>query len=229
MPERATPVMIFGAGFGTRMRELTQSTPKPLIKISEKPLIDHAIGLTKNRDVVVNTHYLADQMEAHLSAHPDVQTSSEQPEILDTGGGLRHALPLLKSDTVFTLNSDAIWSGPNPLDLLETAWDPDRMDALLLLVPLTQTVGFSRPGDFKIDSSDRLHRDPDGLVYTGAQILKTELLQTINETHFSLNLLWNLMAEKQKLCGLKYPGRWADVGTPEGIPLAEKLLEARDV
>lgn len=219
------PVMIFAAGFGTRMGDLTRSTPKPLIKVAGKALIDHAIALTGTRHVVVNTHYHADQMQAHLGDLPNITLSHEAPDILETGGGLKRARGALGADTVLTLNSDAIWAGPNPLDMLCAAWDPDRMDALMLMIRAPHMIGFTRKGDFRINADQTLSRDPEGLVYTGAQIVKTEGLDGINTPAFSLNLLWNALEDKKTLFGLNYPGQLADVGTPEGIGLAQDLLQ----
>ena len=224
-----TSVMIFGAGFGTRMRALTKDRPKPLIPVAGTALIDHALALTEGRPCVVNTHYFADQMQDHLSSRPKVQVSHETPDVLETGGGLKHALPLLGDQPVLTLNSDAIWSGPNPLDLLENAWEPDQMDALLMLIPLPRAVGFTRPGDFALGADGTLSRDQSGMVYSGAQMIKTAGLAEIDDAAFSLNVLWNKMQETGRLFGLEYPGSWADVGTPEGIPLAEGLLASGDV
>ncbi|MCA0995335.1 nucleotidyltransferase family protein [Alloyangia pacifica] len=216
-------VMLFAAGFGTRMGALTADRPKPLIDVAGKPLLDHALALCAHLPTrVVNAHYRAEQVEAHL-AGTGVHVSVERPDILDTGGGLRHALPLLGQDPVFTLNTDAVWAGPNPLRLLAEAWDPARMDALLLCVPLGRAVGRKGGGDFTISGDGQLSRTGDH-VYTGAQILKTELLAEISEDVFSLNLLWNRMNEAGRLHGLSYPGHWADVGHPEGITLAEEML-----
>ncbi|MBV7395258.1 nucleotidyltransferase family protein [Mameliella sediminis] len=216
-------VMLFAAGFGTRMGALTATRPKPLIEVAGKPLLDHALDLTAGlRTRVVNAHYLADQIAQHL-AGSDVQVSTEQPDILDTGGGLRHALPLLGTHSVYTLNTDAIWNGPNGLDLLSRAWDPDRMDALLLCVPLDRAIGRKGSGDFSLAPDGQLTRNGD-LVYTGAQIIKTEGLNAIPDKVFSLNRLWNEQAAAGRLFGLTYPGQWCDVGHPEGISLAERML-----
>ena len=154
--------------------------------------------------------------------------SHEAPDILETGGGLRHALPLLGEEPVFTSNTDAIWKGPNPFDLLRNAWQPDKMDALLLCVPLKNAVGHSGSGDFLIDAEGRLSRG-SGVVYGGVQILRTERLQHVREQAFSLNLIWTEMAKDLRLFGLTYPGQWCDVGTPEGIALAEEMLGGGDV
>ncbi len=217
-------IMLFAAGFGTRMGALTADRPKPLIPVGGRALIDHALDIAAAHGPlrrVVNTHYRADQIAAHL-ADRGVSLSREHPEILDTGGGLRAALPLLGPQPVFTLNTDAVWSGPNPLDLLAQAWDPARMDALLLCVSPEQALGRTGVGDFHL-SDGRLTRGGD-LVYTGAQILRTDGLSDIPDPVFSLNLLWNGMQARGRLYGVTYPGRWCDVGHPEGIALAETLL-----
>lgn len=223
-------VMLFAAGFGTRMGALTRNRPKPLIEVGGRPLIDHALALAQDVSparIVANLHYLPDRLAAHLRPR-GVALSLETPDILDTGGGLRAALPLLGDGPVFTLNTDAIWDGPNPLTLLRAAWRPDRMDALLVCVPIGQTLGRPGSGDFSLASDDRLSRGPE-LVYGGAQILRTEALRDFAEPAFSLNRLWDRMQADGRLFGLTYPGRWCDVGHPDGITLAETLLERGDV
>lgn len=225
MTQHPEAVMLFAAGFGTRMGVLTKTKPKPLIEVAGKPLIDHALDLVtelRPARVVANLHYLPDQLEAHLSPK-GVLLSHETPDILETGGGIRAALPLLGSNPVFTLNPDAIWSGPNPLSMLRDAWDPDHMDALLMCVPVAQTVGHTGSGDFTADSSGRITRG-GGLIYGGAQIMKTEGLMDIPEKAFSLNVLWDRMKQRDRLFALTYPGRWCDVGHPDGISLAEGLI-----
>ncbi len=225
MSQSPDAVMLFAAGFGTRMGALTKDRPKPLIEVAGRPLIDHALALVdaiQPSRVAANLHYHADQLQAHL-APKGILLSHETPEILETGGGLRAALPLLGTGPVFTMNTDAIWAGPNPLSLLQEAWDPDRMDALLMCVPIGQTIGHAGEGDFTADADGRITRGP-GLVYGGVQILKTDGLQNIPEQAFSLNLLWNQMHDRNRLFALEYPGRWCDVGRPEGIALAEGML-----
>ena len=187
--------------------------------------LDHALDLVTAhgpRRIVVNTHYLSAQVAAHL-AGSDITISDEQPDILETGGGLRKALPILGDGPVFTMNTDAVWSGPNPLAQLAAAWEPAQMDALLLCIPRKDAVGHAGRGDFVIDADGRASRGP-GVVYTGLQILKTDDLSAIAEPAFSLNLLWNRMLEAGRLHAVTYPGKWCDVGTPEGIKLAEAML-----
>ncbi|WP_170326095.1 nucleotidyltransferase family protein [Ruegeria arenilitoris] len=225
MTRHPEAVMLFAAGFGTRMGALTKDRPKPLIEVAGRPLIDHALDLVADLGpdrVVANLHYLPDQLEAHL-APKGVLLSREEHEILETGGGLRAALPLLGPDPVYTLNTDAIWAGPNPLTMLRDAWNPDRMDALLMCIPTNQTIGHTGTGDFTADAEGRITRGP-GLVYGGAQILKTDRLMSIPDKAFSLNLIWDQMHSQGRLFAATYPGRWCDVGRPEGIALAEGLI-----
>lgn len=221
--------MLFAAGFGTRMGALTAERPKPMIKVAGRPLIDHALDLAAPlglRRTVVNTHYKPAPLRAHLAGR-DVMISHED-EILETGGGLRQALPLLGDRPVFTMNSDAVFRGPNPLELLRAAWRPEAMDALLLCVPLGRAIGHAGEGDFVLDPAGRLTRGK-GEVYTGLQIIKTEGLEAIPDQAFSLNQLWNRIQPEGRLYGISYPGDWCDVGRPEGIGLAEAMLEAPDV
>ncbi|MFL4469392.1 nucleotidyltransferase family protein [Tateyamaria armeniaca] len=223
-------LMLFAAGFGTRMKHLTAHQPKPLIKVAGRALIDHALDLARGvraDPIVANLHYLPELLEQHLNG-TSVLTIREEPEILETGGGLRNALPQLGTGPVTTLNSDAIWAGPNPLRLLLDAWDPAAMDALLVCVPLERVHGRTGRGDFDIDAAGRLHRGGDS-VYAGAQIMKTDLLKTVPDKAFSLNVVWNMMADQQRMFGLTYPGHWCDVGHPGGIAEAEAMLERGDV
>lgn len=222
------PLMIFAAGFGTRMGALTANQPKPLIKVAGRALVDHALDLAATagaRPVVVNTHYLAGQMADHLANHPVIM-SEEPGQILETGGGLRKALPHLGKGPVMTLNSDAVWTGENPLTQLARHWDPDRMEALLLLLPTDQATGHGGQGDFLMAETGVLSRakGAPGLVYLGAQILQTEGLQQIEQEVFSLNLLWDDMIARGKVHGLVHRGGWCDVGHPAGIAQAENLL-----
>ena len=230
MRDEPHAVMMFAAGFGTRMKSLTRDKPKPLIPVGGKPLVDHALDLASGIDptrIVANLHYRPEILRDHLTER-GVITVFETPDILETGGGLRNALPDLGSGPVYTMNTDAIWAGPNPLVLLRNAWDPGRMDGLLMLVPRENAVGHTGSGDFMPDPSDRLERGP-GQIYGGIQIIKTERLSEIAERKFSLNKLWDLMLVNGRLHGISYPGKWCDVGQPEGIALAEQLLDETSV
>lgn len=218
--------MIFAAGFGTRMGQLTEFTPKPMLRVSGTRLIDYALssaqeaGITR---IVVNTHYLAEQLHAYLR-QKGVIISHEPDQILDTGGGLRAAAELLGEDTVFTLNPDVMWFGPNPLSYLSGQWNPETMDALLLCVPSNRAHGRQGAGDFTQDSTGQITRGGD-LIYGGAQIVKMRGLNDITETVFSLNVLWNRLNASRRLHVAQYPGEWCDIGTPAGITLAERLME----
>ena len=153
---------------------------------------------------------------------------SHEPQILETGGGLRAALPLLGTNPVFTINPDAVWQGPNPLVSLQHAWNPVSMDALLMCIPVAQAKGHSGTGDFDADDNGRLKRGST-LVYGGVQIVKTDGLRDIAETTFSLNLLWDRIAARNRLYCAVYPGNWCDVGQPKGIALAEEMVAKSDV
>lgn len=220
--------MIFAAGFGTRMGPLTRDVPKPLLKVAGRALLDLALDVTTHPAVarrVVNAHYHADQIALHLRGR-DVALSHEAEQILETGGGLRFAMPLLAGSPVITVNSDAVWTGRNPVEELAEAWDPDRMDTLLLLAPLAAAKGFVGDGDFCLDGSGRLtraHGQP-GYAYLGAQILRTDILSDIPQPAFSLNLIWDRMIALGRAYGVLHQGQWCDVGRPEGIAEAEALL-----
>ncbi len=216
--------MLFAAGFGTRMGALTADRPKPMVCVAGKPLIDHALALVNAigpEKIVINTHYRPDHLVSHLKG-TEILISHED-EILETGGGLRAALPLLGSGPVFTMNTDAVWLGPNPLDQLTQLWDPDRMDALLLCIKRNLAIGHAGQGDFEFEKSGQARRGP-GDVYSGLQIIKTDILYDIPDTVFSLNLLWDKMLAERRLFAATYSGKWCDVGTPEGIQLAEGML-----
>jgi len=220
-------IMLFAAGFGTRMGALTKDQPKPMIKVAGQALIDHALGHVVGFDhVVVNTHYHADQIAKHLTGH-NITIVHEYPKILETGGGLRNARAHLNSHTVFTMNTDAVWSGPNPLHILSNAWCPETMDALLLCVPKSHAFGHEGEGDF-IKTPKSAQRGP-GLIYTGAQIIKTDGLDDIESDVFSLNLLWDQMLRDDRLHIHEYTGNWCDVGHAKAIQTAENMLRDRHV
>lgn len=218
------PLMIFAAGLGTRMRPLTDDRPKPLIEVAGRTLLDRALNLGRTAGagpIVVNTHYLGAQIERHLDGQ-DVAISREAGQILDTGGGLRRALPLLGDGPVMTLNPDVVWTGPNVLARLAAAWD-DQMDALLSVVPLERATARKGAGDLSLDVDGRLSRRGD-FVYAGAQIIRPDRLAEIPEDVFSLNRLWDLLIEDGRVFGMVHDGGWCDVGYPDAIPLAEAML-----
>ena len=229
MPRNA---MIFAAGFGTRMGAMTKTCPKPMIDVAGKLLIDHALDFLDQPaigTIVVNTHYLADQVEAHLEHRANVTTIREEPDILETGGGLRNALPILGQEPVFTLNSDIIWPRGNPISAMDKLWDPDVMDGLLAIIPLDRATGYTGPADFQMLPDGTLARGADAkFLYTGIQIIKTDGLADFQEETFSLNLLWNQMIDAGRLYGFVFDGSWVDVGRPEGIALAENALKVAD-
>lgn len=220
------PILIYAAGKGTRMAHLTQDRPKPMIPVAGKPLIDHALDLTHDPAVtstkVVNLHYMADQIRDHLTQQ-DITFSDESDGLLETGGGLRHAIVHLGGSTVMTLNADAVWAGPNPLRILQSAWC-EEMEALLLTVPPTNAHGHLGAGDFIIGTDQRLSRGA-GEIYTGAQIIRTDRLAAITQDAFSTNMVWDQMAADGSLFGVSYSGQWCDVGQPSSIPIAERMLK----
>jgi MurNAc alpha-1-phosphate uridylyltransferase len=221
--------MVFAAGLGTRMRPLTDSLPKPLIVAGGRPLIDHALAATQSCGVdrvVVNVHHLAPMIRHHLDGKDArIVISDECDRLLDTGGGIKRAMPLLGagSGPVFTLNSDAVWLGPAPLAVLRAAWDPDRMGALLLLVPSADMIGHRGPGDFDMAADGALRRAP-GLVYTGAGIILMSAVAAEEGDTFSLNRVWDRLQSAGRLFGTLYPGRLVDVGHPQSIRLADAAI-----
>lgn len=233
---RQTPsvLMLFAAGFGTRMGTLTADRPKPLLAVAGKPMIDRALDLADAAGVarkVVNLHYHGDQIASHLAHRNDVSLSWERDEILETGGGLRNALPLLGKGPVYTLNPDAVWAGANPLSLLRAAWNGAEMDALLLLLPMRSVNGRDGHADFALAADGRISRARTAgqHLYLGAQIIRTERLAAIPDAAFSLNRLWDLMISEGRAYGVEYQGDWCDVGTPQGLAAAETLLATHHV
>ena len=224
--------MLFAAGFGTRMGALTAHQPKPLIRVAGLTLIDHARRIADEAGVtrqVANLHYRADQLEAHLWG-TDVALSWERDAILDTGGGLRAALPLLGDGPVLTLNTDAVWTGANPLTQLMAAWDDAAMDQLFLLLPADQALSATGRSDVVMDATGRVDwaRGRNGFLYLGAQIIRPTLLTDPDPT-FSLHGPWTRAMEAGRAFGLVHNGRWCDVGHPEGIAIAEQMLGYSDV
>jgi MurNAc alpha-1-phosphate uridylyltransferase len=222
---RPDSALLFAAGLGTRMAPLTERLPKPLVEVAGRPLFDHALALLRQGGVghiVSNTHYLPDLMGAHLARHGIPE--SREKVLLDTGGGLRRALPLLRGEAVFTLNTDAVWTGDNPVAALRAAWDPARMDGLMLLVERERAVGHAGKGDVLVQEDGSLRWGP-GLVYTGLQIVRTDWFARQDEEVFGMRRAWDAMMAEGRLHGVVHRGGWCDVGRPESIALAEDMLE----
>ena len=224
-----TTAMIMAAGFGTRMGALTADTPKPLLPVAGRALIDHALGYCTEAGVirhVINLHYLGDQIRRHLAVRDDV-VFSEEAEILDTGGGVTQALPMLGDAPVYTLNSDAIFVGASALPVLANAWRPNEMDALLLMVRREAAIGYTRDGDFSLDGQRPVRRVKAATapyVYSGAQIIKPQAFSDAPKGAFSTNVIWDKLNAKGRLLAVVYDGAWVDVGTPDGLQLADEAL-----
>jgi N-acetyl-alpha-D-muramate 1-phosphate uridylyltransferase len=230
MPRHA---MVLAAGRGERMKPLTDRTPKPLVKVGGKALIDHvldrldAVGVER---VVVNVHHLADALERHLDGRRSIVISDERNQLLETGGGIVKALPLLGQAPFFLINSDTIWlDGVKPnLARLAEAFDPGRMDALLLLAPAATSVGYAGRGDYAMTPEGQLERRGERavvpFVYAGTAILSPALFADAPSWPFSLTRLFNRAEEAGRLHGLRLEGVWMHVGTPAGIAEAEAAL-----
>ncbi|HEV2865184.1 MAG TPA: nucleotidyltransferase family protein [Allosphingosinicella sp.] len=231
--------MVMAAGLGKRMRPLTATRPKPLIQVAGKALIDHALERLRAagvRKAVVNVHYLPDSVEAHLAngvGGLDIAISDERAQLLETGGGLVKALPLIEADPFLVVNSDNLWiDGPvDSLRLLASAWDEARMDALLLLVPLARAHCHNGRGDFHMSATGALsRRKPRGVapfVYTGIQMVSKRLFDgEMPVGPFSTNLLWDRAIEEGRCFGAVHQGLWFDIGRPENIRKAEEILSA---
>jgi MurNAc alpha-1-phosphate uridylyltransferase len=216
-------LMIFAAGLGTRMQPLTADTPKPLIKVAGLTLLDRTLGLANEggiKNIIVNTHYLGDAIKKNLQ-NTSVKVFHEK-ELLDTGGGLKNASSAFKGSTIFTSNSDAIWSGENPFLFLAKHWD-DGCDALLLCAKIDNVHGRKKPGDFHLSENGTIRRSGNW-VYLGIQIIRLSLVDEINESVFSLNLIWDNLIEHKRLKAIPYSGQWCDIGRPENIIIGEQLL-----
>lgn len=227
--------MVMAAGLGKRMRPLTASQPKPLVRVAGKPLIDHALDRLADAGVgrvVVNVHYLADALEAHLAERitPAVTISDERDQLLETGGGMIKAQTNLP-DPFFCLNADNIWlDGPrSAFHDLSIRWNPDEMDALLLVVPHSRAINFNGQGDFHMDALGRLSRRVTGrvapFIYTGIQLVSHRLLRDAPDGKFSTNILWNRAIEEGRLFGASFTGQWFEVGTPDAIIPTQQALQ----
>lgn len=229
--------MVLSAGLGKRMRPLTASRPKPLVQVAGKPLIDHALDKLSEAGVaraVVNVHYLADAMEAYLAQRqvPAIAISDERSALLETGGGMVKALPLIGTDPFFCLNSDNIWldGRRNIFAHLSDHWDADRMDALLLLVPHARAFNYRGKGDFHMDALGRISRRRSGrvapFIYSGIQIVSHRLLRDAPEGAFGTMALWQRAMDEGRLYGLSHLGLWYEVGEPQMIAPTEAALKS---
>lgn len=227
--------MVMAAGLGKRMRPLTATRPKPLVEVAGKPLLDHVLDRLRAAGVeraVVNVHYLPDALEAHLRGRTDldIAISDERAQLLETGGGLVKAAPLIDCDPFFAVNSDNLWvDGPaDTLRLLASQWDASRMDALLLLVPHARAGNHGGLGDFHMDPAGRLRRRGKAriapFVFTGIQIMAKCLLEGAPEGPFSTNILWDRAIAQGRLYGAVHQGLWFDVGSPPAIRATEDAL-----
>ena len=227
--------MVLAAGLGKRMRPLTATQPKPLVRVAGKALIDYSLDHLADAGVakaVVNLHYLASSLEAHMAKRkgpPQIAISDERDLLLETGGGMLKALPQLP-DPFFCLNSDNVWlDGPrNVFQELSNAWDPERMDALLVVVPHVRAYNYKGEGDFHLDPMGRISRRRPGriapFIYTGIQLVSHSLLRDAPEGPFSTNVLWQRAIEEGRLYGLSHTGLWFEVGDPTAIAPTEAWL-----
>jgi MurNAc alpha-1-phosphate uridylyltransferase len=227
--------MVRAAGRGERMRPLTDSIPKPLVPLAGRALIDHvldrldAAGITK---AVVNVHYLPDKLEAHLKSrtHPNIVISDERDALLETGGGVVRALPLLGSDPFLIHNSDTVWIeglGSNLARLIDS-WDGERMDTLLLLASTASSLGYEGRGDFSMDANGALMRQSGArvapFVFAGVSIAHPRLFSDAPKGRFSLNLLWDRAIARGRAYGMRLDGLWMHVGTPEAVAEADAAI-----
>jgi len=237
MPTTPRTAMVLAAGFGERMRPLTDRMPKPLVSVAGRPLIDHVLDRLAAAGIeraVVNVHYLADQIERHLKSRtaPTIVISDERDKLLDTGGGVVKALGAIGNEPFVHVNSDTIWiDGVKPnLEKLAEAFDPAQMDALLLLAPVSTSIGYAGRGDFTMAADGRLtrrsERDVAPFVYAGAAILRPELFKGAPDGAFSLTTLFDRAAAAGRLHGLRMEGVWMHVGTPGAIKEAEAAIAA---
>jgi N-acetyl-alpha-D-muramate 1-phosphate uridylyltransferase len=235
---KALTAMVLSAGQGERMRPLTLRMPKPLVPLAGRPLIDHVLGRLDAAGVtkaVVNVHYLPDQLETYLRSRdgqrPKIVISDERNVLLDTGGGAKKALPHLGAGPFFIHNADSVWSeGPSPaLPRMLRHWEPRIMDCLLLLAPLSTSIGYGAKGDFSMEPEGRLTRRGERQVvpfaFAGVSLCDARLFEGSPEGRFSLNLLWNKALANGRLYGIRLDGRWMHVGTPEALAEAETLFE----
>ncbi len=226
--------LVLAAGLGTRMRPLTDDRPKALVEVGGRAMIDHVLdrlGAGGVETAVVNVHAFADRLEAHLAgrAAPRIRISDERACLLETGGGLKKARPLLGDDPVFVANTDSVWleDGRPAVETLAGAWDPAKMDVLLLLARLGQSSGFDGPGDFTMDDDGRLafrEGETAPYAYMGLHIAKPQIVDAETDEAFSLAPIWRRLADEGRLYGAVLDGFWMHVGDPAAREAAEARL-----
>jgi MurNAc alpha-1-phosphate uridylyltransferase len=232
--------MVLAAGLGTRLRPITDTMPKPLVPIAGKPMIDYGLDALAEAGIkraVVNVHHFADQMTAHLATRdtPAIILSDETDRLMNSGGGLARGLKRLDREAVMVMNADLFWigepkGGKTNLQRLADAFDPDRMDMVMLCVKLEDTTGHNGRNDFSMDAQGRLtrYREDAGVpvVYAGALALMPALLDDAPDDAFNLNIYFDRAIEKGRLHGIMLEGHWITVGTPEAIGAAEAVIGA---
>ncbi len=238
MSLRLDKAFVLAAGLGTRMKPLTDRLPKPMVALAGRPLLDHVlerIAAAGIGEAVVNVHYLADAIELHLRhrRHPQIVISDERDRLLDTGGGVAKAMPLLGAKPFLIHNSDSVWIevGASNLRHLAETMDEQRMDALLLLADRATSLGYSGRGDFHLEADGRLRRVAKGemadLVFAGVSIATARLMRDVPDGPFSLNRVWDRAMAEGRLFGVRLTGTWMHVGDPAALAAAEALI-ARD-
>jgi MurNAc alpha-1-phosphate uridylyltransferase len=227
--------MVLAAGLGTRMRAVTTEVPKPLVKVSGRTLLDRVLDRLIDagiKDVIVNIHHKAELIRAHLASRHDVAItfSDETGQLLDTGGGIAKALPFFEGRPFLTHNSDSLWieGMGRAIPRLAQSFDPERMDALMLVASTVTATGYEGRGDFTMDEEGRLARREEAriapFVWTGVQILHPRLFEGCPQGAFSTNLLWDKAIDKGRLYGIRHDGIWMHVGCRDGLAEAEACL-----
>jgi MurNAc alpha-1-phosphate uridylyltransferase len=229
--------MVLAAGLGVRMRPLTDKMPKPLVSVAGKPLLDHVLDRLAEVSVttaVVNVHYLPDQIIQHVKSRtaPRVIISDERDVVLGTGGGVVKALPLLGDAPFYHLNADTMWIDgvQSNLERLAEAFDPARMDILLLMAPTSHSIGYSGCGDYAMQTDGALRKRKEHqvvpFVYAGAAIMSPAIFKNAPTGEFSLTKIFDAANEQERLFGLRLDGLWMHVGTPDAVQAAEEALLA---